>query len=284
MKYKLFKEIRKDDEKRLSFNKLAINIFGIDFEYWNKKGGWNDNYITYGYYINNRCISNASFNPMELIIDGETVKAIQIGTVMTDPEYRGQGLAKELINIIINDNKDKCELFFLYANPKAYSLYKGCGFSHRLENSYIVDVTDYKKIETPLNRSILSIEKFINIKKSSIPISEKLSAIDDIHVAYFYYYLGFDQMIYKVKPDVYVVYKIEKDVLSLYAVYSKDKQKLENIIKKITPAGINMIKLLFTPNEKIKGLIVEEDNIDCMMKNNPQSIPLGYKFPLISKT
>ena len=41
---------------------------------------------------------------------------IQIGTVMTDEAYRRQGLAKKLMDHVVNQYKDSCDGFYLFAN------------------------------------------------------------------------------------------------------------------------------------------------------------------------
>ena len=83
--YEFIKDYKTNDQYRLSFNNLAMETFGIDFETWYQQGHWNENYICYSYLKEDRVISNVSLNTMELMLDGKKQKAIQIGTVMTDP-------------------------------------------------------------------------------------------------------------------------------------------------------------------------------------------------------
>lgn len=82
-----------DKEKyRASFNKLAMNTFGLDFEDWYKRKLYHNRYIYYSYIHKDEVIANVSINKMNLIVEGKSKKAIQLGTVMTHPDYRNKGL------------------------------------------------------------------------------------------------------------------------------------------------------------------------------------------------
>ena len=61
-------------------------------------------------------VSNASINIMDLAWEGRSYKAIQIGTVMTNPEYRNIGLAYRLLDMIMNEWEDKVDFIYLFGN------------------------------------------------------------------------------------------------------------------------------------------------------------------------
>ncbi|MFS0871054.1 GNAT family N-acetyltransferase [Paenibacillus xylanilyticus] len=64
---------------------------------------WGERYIPFSFVDGDQVIANASVNIHELIIHGEKKKAIQIGTVMTHPDYRGKGFSTRLMNKILED-------------------------------------------------------------------------------------------------------------------------------------------------------------------------------------
>jgi hypothetical protein len=76
-------------EYRQSFNQLAKSTFGIDFEKWYKNGFWDDRYICYSYRDEDKVVANVSINKMDVILEGERKRVLQIGTVMTHPESLG---------------------------------------------------------------------------------------------------------------------------------------------------------------------------------------------------
>lgn len=78
---KLIRDYSNIEKYRASFNELAGQVFGIDFEPWYKAGFWNERYVCYYYAAGGTVVSNVSINKMDLVINGEHKKAIQIGTV-----------------------------------------------------------------------------------------------------------------------------------------------------------------------------------------------------------
>lgn len=62
--------------------------------------------------------------------NGEFVERtyIQIGTVMTRPEYRRRGLAGKLVKEIVKDYRDRCDGIYLFGNLSALDFYSELGF------------------------------------------------------------------------------------------------------------------------------------------------------------
>ena len=56
---------------------------------------------------------------------------------MTDEAYRRQGLAKKLMDHVVNQYKDSCDGFYLFANLYAVDFYDKCGFSREMEYRYL---------------------------------------------------------------------------------------------------------------------------------------------------
>jgi GNAT superfamily N-acetyltransferase len=98
--YQLVSDYKDIETYKESFNELAKIVFELDFKKWYEKGCWNDNYICYSY-VGDKVIANTSINKMTLVSNGKEYKAIQVGTVMTHPDYRNQGLSGKLMNHII---------------------------------------------------------------------------------------------------------------------------------------------------------------------------------------
>lgn len=127
MNYQIIKNYRTDDVLRESFNRLAKITFGLDFEQWYKNGYWNDKYIPYSVVVDRKVISNVSVNIIDCSITGKNKRYIQLGTVMTDVEYRNRGYISLLMNKIMCDFL-KCDGFFLYANDSVKEFYPKFGF------------------------------------------------------------------------------------------------------------------------------------------------------------
>jgi len=66
----------------------------LSFESWYQLGYWNQNYIPYTLFEGGKALANVSVNQMNFNIIGKNYSAVQIGTVMTDENYRCQGLCR----------------------------------------------------------------------------------------------------------------------------------------------------------------------------------------------
>src|SRR5579864_3812539 len=95
--YTFFKGYQKNDQLRAAFNRLAEKTFKITFEVWYKAGFWNEKYIPYTLFDKDRAIANVSVNIMDFNTLGKHKRYIQLGTVMTDEDYRNKGLSRFLM-------------------------------------------------------------------------------------------------------------------------------------------------------------------------------------------
>ena len=96
------KNYRDNEFLRNSFNELAGKVFGgLNFEDWYRNGFWKDNYIPYSVVVDGKVVANVSVNACDMNYAGRIVKLIQLGTVMTDPDYRGRGYARLLMERLL---------------------------------------------------------------------------------------------------------------------------------------------------------------------------------------
>ncbi|MBN6185372.1 GNAT family N-acetyltransferase [Aneurinibacillus sp. BA2021] len=128
--YERISDYKENRKYRESFIELARQVFGIDFTRWYEKGCWDGNYVCYSYVDRARVVANVSINKMTVIVEGKEYKAIQIGTVMTHPEYRKQGLSKKLMYHVIDTYEKECDFIYLFANDSALDFYPAFGITH----------------------------------------------------------------------------------------------------------------------------------------------------------
>lgn len=101
MIYKMIIDYKDNAVYHRSFNELSQLAFGIDFEKWYQLGFWNDRYIPYSFIDGEQVISNVSVSIIDIISNGKKISAVQIGTVMTHPDYRRRGLAYKLMKEVL---------------------------------------------------------------------------------------------------------------------------------------------------------------------------------------
>lgn len=121
-------EIRDNTTLRKSFFSLARQTFDLDFEPWYQCGGWQDRYLPHALVCGEQVAANVSVNRMDFQLDGRRRTYLQLGTVMTHPDYRGMGLSRFLMEWILQNWSDRCDGIYLFANDTVLDFYPKFGF------------------------------------------------------------------------------------------------------------------------------------------------------------
>lgn len=270
-------DYKDNNEYRASFNRLMELVYGINFEQWYEKGCWDDHYICHSMVHNNEVIANISVGKMDLIINGVNRKAIQIGTVMTHPDYRGKGLSKQLMNEVLAKYELDCDFFLLFANSSVLDFYPKFGFSRLAESQFKLkwDRGRTAIVKTSLRKlSPSNHEDFEFIKErvsSRIPISERFGSQNDQWLVTFYAINVFPEHIYYSKEDdAIIVYGHEGETLHLYDVVSRRKIDFNRLITSIANEHTETIRFHFTPDPTIEGVRAERiDETDDVLFVKP---------------
>ncbi len=260
--YEVRKNYRQDDVLRKSFNELAGETFGLDFEGWYQNGYWTDNYNPYSIVIDNKVVSNISVNKMEFMCDGEHKTYIQLGTVMTDKEYRNQGLTKILMKEIENDFIHMVDGFYLFANDSVLDYYPKFGYEKATEYQYSkviiagskeMSCKPARQIEMNNKEARLLLEKAIDTSISN----SSFAMIHNKGLIMFYVTQFMKSNVYYIEGDkAYVVAEIKEDRLLLHMIFSEKVVNIDNIASAFG-SKINKVVLGFTPLCK-EGYEIEE--------------------------
>ncbi len=127
-----------DETARRGFLHLARQVFGLDFEPWRAGGWWGGDYIPHALMDADRMVANVSANIIRTRVKGKDKAFVQIGTVMTDPEYRGRGLARHLMEEVMARYGGSG--IYLYANDSVLDFYPKFGFVKAQEHQYSLPV------------------------------------------------------------------------------------------------------------------------------------------------
>ena len=269
--YELKKSYRQDDELRKSFNELAKETFGLDFEGWYQNGYWTDCYNPYSIVIDNKVVSNISVNTMEFMCDGEHKTYIQLGTVMTAEEYRNQGLTKILMKEIENDYKD-VDGFYLFANDSVLDYYPKFGYKKAAEYQYSKALQDNTKEGCkPAVQIEMDNKEAWGILESAIDSSVSNSAFTMLHnkgLIMFYVTQFMQSDVYFIEEEeAYVVAEINEDELFIHMIFSNKVVNIENIARAFGEQ-INKVVLGFTPlcKDSYQVEMVCEENTTLFVK------------------
>jgi ribosomal protein S18 acetylase RimI-like enzyme len=285
--YKFIKDYKHNDIYRASFNELAKNTFQIDFEPWYKLGFWNDRYICYSFLDGEKIIANVSVSKMEMMIEGQLKKAIQIGTVMTHPNYRKQGLAGHLMNKVIAEYEHENEIFLLFSEEDvSVGFYKKYGFKQLQESKFTVAVQPTTKNSQPQKLSIEANKQMILDYYTKKKSSRSFDIEKGEHILGFYGVYVFGNALYYVEDlDVVVVYTTSEEKLHLYGVFSDHEVLFNELINYIATEKTTEVVFHFTPNfEDINATftpIITTDDI-FQVRTSTVKLPIHFKFPVIA--
>lgn len=289
MNYEMISDYKDNKMYRDSFNKLAESTFDINFEEWFRSGFWNDKYVCYSYIDNNEVISNVSINKMNLIYQGENYSALQIGTVMTHPNYRGQGLAKNLLNHVIAKYEDQYDFLYLFANDTVLDFYPKFGFERIEESSFTVDACNLKKKASKLKKlnpdNKTDFQLISRIVSKRAPLSNILDVKESEDLLMFYVLITLKNELYYLEElDVIILMEQEGTDLYVLDILSTKKLDVVEVLSYLSTKKIETIHLLFTP-EKSKYIdaayIIETEDM-LFVRPNVLTSENYFLFPATS--
>ena len=250
--YLFQKEIRHNETIRKSYNKLAMKIYGFQFEEWYQAGFWTDCYNPYVLLDQDQVVAAIAVNQMKFNEGGILKNYVQLGTVMTDPEYRNLGLSRFLMNIIVQEWLPKTEGIYLFANDSVLDFYPKFGFVRQQESIYTRPIQKssknlLKKIDmnTPCN-----LDKFANILENSVA-NGAFSMRENPGLVMFYVTGFMKEMVYYLEDkDTFVIAQVEKDKLQIFGIYSEKFVSVDLIVDALVgffQLNTALVELLFTP-------------------------------------
>ena len=288
--YTFIKDFRDNENYRKSFNNLAINIFGINFEEWKKQGYWTNKYIPYAFFDKDKIAANVSANIIDLNFNGKKKKAIQIGTVMTDKNYRGQALSRKLIESIFEDYKNDCDFFYLFANKTVLNFYPKFGFRRTWEYQTIAD---FEKKQSNITVKKINMDNFserdmfINLVKNTV-IFSKISMIDNLGLIMFYCGLFMKDDIYYIPElNIAAVAEYSENTICIYDIFSKNEFDLNAVVNALLTHDKMKVVFGFTPakNENFNSILKENDDDALFIKDNSNDSEFNLDkemFPVLS--
>lgn len=285
-RYTFISDYRDDRELRTSFEELAKRTFGIDFEEWYQQGYWGEAYRPYSLMDGRKIISNVSVNKMPFTLCGQRKLFLQLGTVMTDTDYRGQGLNRKLLERVMEEYKNTCDGIYLFANDSVLDYYPKFGFQKAVEYRYSKTVRNTGSREAviwPLSRreDYDSVEKIIRRA-----VKSSLFEMNNIGLTMFYLTYFMKNSLYYIRSlNTYVIAEEEAGVLFLHQVISEEEVELEEVIGAFGD-GIKKVVLGFVPQAPgsfERDVLKEEDTTLFIFGDGWNEFKReGLRFPALS--
>lgn len=263
----IVKDYRDKKVLRDSFNELAKKVFDLDFEGWYRNGFWNENYIPYSVVIDGKVVANVSVNRCDMRYNGSVLKLIQLGTVMTDPDYRGKGYARILMEKIMQEYEDRTDGMFLYANDSVLAFYPKFGFYEKAEYQYskpVKNTTGDVTKKVPMD-TVDDWAKMVDVMKSKAQCGN-MTMCGNEDLLMFYLSQFMRECVYYIgQSDTYVIAEIEGDTLMIHAIFGE--ASVDDVIASFGSA-IRRAILFFTPTDRMgyEETVVDEEDTTLFVK------------------
>lgn len=257
----IVKHYRNDETLRRSFCRLAEETFGIDFESWYRKGFWTDCYDPYSVLMDGEIVANVSVNQTDMMVGGTRKKLIQLGTVMTKPEYRNRGLIRVIMEEIREDwgSRD----MYLFANDSVVDFYPKFGFRPGVESCWTRELDrtapcgmERVNMDGPEGWALLQKAMEQGEPHNACAMANNPGLI-------LFYITGFmqDSVYRSADGKAWAIAEIEDGELMLHNVFCGAEISLDRVIQSFGPE-IRRVKLGFTPGNTdgwVRENLREED-------------------------
>ena len=257
---RLVKDYMNHDILRHELNELTEETFCFNFESWFRNGYFEGDYIPFSFEENGKIISNISANRMHFVQNGEKRYYIQLGTVMTAKAYRRQGLAKKLMEYVLDTYEGVCDGIYLFGNLSALDFYRKLGFEESVQYQYSLrdDVrTDIqkKKAMTEDKRGFVKLdsadpkakERYCNAVRNSV--ANGAFEQENKYSLQMFYTSNLENVYYSEELDCFVVMEQDGKTLELQSVISLKMVSLEKLIGEIH-LDYKKLRLGFTPRKE----------------------------------
>jgi GNAT superfamily N-acetyltransferase len=285
--FTLCDRVRDDETARRGFLSLAKAVFSLDFTPWLEGGWWGGDYIPHALLDGDKVVANVSVNIIGSSWRGEAKRFIQLGTVMTDPDYRGRGLARRLMEEVTARYRNLCDGMYLYANDSVLDFYPKFGFERAEEWQY----------RKPVQRSGLPVRKLnmddeedrqnlLNAyQKYGNPCSA-LPVVGNTGLLMFYCAQFLKDCVYEIPSlGCVAVAEFDGDTMLLSDVFGADAP-LTEVLSALATEGTKSAALGFTPAHAPGFVCEPRREAGATMFAEGTLIPLLRKnrvmFPLLS--
>ncbi len=253
--YRFVCNYQNDESIRKSFNELTNSIWEFDFEVWYQTGYWGEKCQLYSLLDGEKMVSHITVSIFDAVILGEKKTLVQLGTVMTDEAYRGQGLNRCLMEKVLVDWDDKCDFIYLFANESVLDFYPKFGFS-AVEEFEAVRTSLREMTKIPFRQLDISTAEDLKlldtITKNVHPVAD-LSILNNTGLIMFYC-LGLgvfnDNLFYFEGLNAIVVAEYDELNLIIHDVFAPNSVDMDIIVDSLRGEKTEQVTLRFTPQNK----------------------------------
>lgn len=282
---KFVSDYAKNKALRDSLNTLSNNIFGVTV-----LKPTDIHYVPFSFLDEGRIVANVSVGTFHQYINGIEQNAYMIQTVCTLPDYRRRGLIKRLFKKVDEYINARNGISFLLANRKLEEFYRQFNFSSiefadHFEGAapgVILSSSRTVKVDFQSPDEKLQLAECVRLRS---PVSNVYGDIKQNWLFLWYCDRFFGNDIYYITDlDVYVIYKIEGDCLTLFDIIGKTVPDIEVLFPFIGTEDIQKIRYFFTPDKlspEFRAVTNEEDYL--FIRGNFQLPASIFTIPMLAR-
>lgn len=284
MNYIFTNSMKEDNALRRSYNRLAEKTFGLSFEEFYQNGYWTDKYIPYSLIDDGKVIAK---NILKSLYNGQEKRCIQIGTVMTDSDYRNQGLSRYLIERILSEWKETCDTMYLFANDSVLDFYPKFGFVKAVEYQCSSPITPTKGCVRKLDMSHASDREFLKRYYSKSNPYSALAIKDNYELLMFYCTSLMKDCVYFLEDfDAVIIASNKNEILTCYDIFSDGNHAMIEMVSRVAESQIRTVVFGFTPAEHaaFHSRILEEEDTTLFVLKGKDNWFVNHQmmFPVLS--
>ena len=234
MKIEYRNDYFEDPFAKASFERYAKKIFGLDFGRWKARGLWDNQYKPFSAFAGGECVASICVYPSEMRVDGVKRRGAQLLTVGTLPEYRLQGIQKEIWKRVRAWTGQECDFTFLFTDESAAGFYEKLDLRRQPEYSETVQCPQpaghaelrYKKLNLEQDSEYAIIERLATEREM---ISNRIGFLNPNLLLFMFLYLYQGWSYYLEDIDTVIVVEETKDRVRIHDIVAKQMPKLSDI-------------------------------------------------------
>lgn len=243
-----------DPVKRASLINLFQLAFGIPPAFFHEllaKGFWDPTYRPLSYFEAGHAVANVSLFDFPITLQGKSVRAAGVQSVMSHPAHRRQGLVRQLFAKLLNRYETEYELFFLYARD--HEIYEKFGFRLVPQSHFLCENVQRAAGDHPAPRALdVNNEGDSRLLNSLFATRRPVSDVfgPEAHRSpFFFATLATPEikLAYLPGQKAAVAYALQDGTLHLYDIISEQIPSLAVLLASLQ-AEIDRVEVYFTPD------------------------------------
>lgn len=270
-----------DKAYEAKLNRLLSGVF-FDFGFWFDLNLWDSRYESYAAEEDGEIVANVCALKTDLVACGEHFPALSVGAVATDPAFRGRGLARYLLERLID--RYAGTPMYLFANDEVLDFYPRFGFRRVFEKRPFLP----RRIENdcvPLHLDCRS-ERVRSYLWSRRAHSGQFDCLGVPSVNMFHLCAGYlTNDLYEI-PDLglMIVARKEGSVLKLFDVVSPGPVSFSKLCGYLPFRGVERVEFGFMPDWMDVPFQMEAFQGDTFFVRDMPRLPEALVFPELAIT